>query len=144
MQRVESGNVTPDIRNADPGTNFESDNPAAQDAFKQISIVTNDGQTQTITGEGLVTYDSKSRNSKTEWILKPKTLALFHQFVDETQWALVKGVHRGNANDELNYTISIEMAQSAKRIFIDSTAVASEPTMKQLFDLISLAVDDRQ
>ena len=107
-------------------------------SFKRLSIETSDGQTQKISSDGTVLYESTSRNISNEWNTDPATLAKLHQFVGNTDWDRVPKLTRSNSSDpkEISYTISIETARSVKRIFIDRTAVPAQPTIQKFFDII--------
>ncbi len=121
------------------------DNPPALNSFDVVSLVTSDGQTQTIDQNGKVIYSSTAKNTTNEWSIKPNTLAKLHRFVAETDWSSVPRDIRGrNSEEELSFMISVESAQSVTRIYIDSSRVAEQAKMKEFFELIRQVGADRK
>ena len=110
----------------------------ARTSFNRITLVTTDGQTQSIRSDGQVHYESKSRNIVNDWTADPTSIAKLHHFVANTPWERVPRKTLSDSNDpnEISYTISIETRRSTTRIFIDRTAVPDQPVMKNLFDII--------
>lgn len=116
-----------------------AENPGPPPSFNKLSIVTSDGQTQTIHSDGLVQYEFPDRDISNEWFVDAATIAKLHQFVAETAWERVPKVTRSKSNDpdEIGYTISIETPRSVTRIFIDRSAVVEQATIQRFFGIVS-------
>ena len=113
--------------------------------FESITLATSDGQTQTINRDGVVVYESQAKNILNEWTVKQQTLTALHQFMADTNWAVVPRETRGkNSGEELSFLISIEADKSVSRIFVDASQVAQQPVLKDFFEIIRLVGADRE
>jgi hypothetical protein len=134
--------ATPDTRRtpADFPQTAESiptiQNSDAPKSFQRLSIVTTDGQSQSIFADGQVRYESKTKSS--QWLIKPEKLDKLHQFIAETRWDKVPRVNRvaNNAERGIGINVSIETESGVTRIFADSAALPGQPTLSRLFGLI--------
>jgi hypothetical protein len=107
-------------------------------AFSEISLVTSDGQLQTILADGSIHYESKSRKISRDWKAKPEEMSVLNQFVKDTDWDSVPKLTRANegTENEVSYTISIKSSRFVRRIFIDRSKIPSQPQIKSLFGIL--------
>lgn len=107
-------------------------------AFDEISLVTSDGQLQTILADGAIHYESKSRNLSRDWTGKPEEMEILNQFVKNTQWDLVPKLTRAEeeSENEIGYTISIKSPGVVRRFYIERSKVSSQPEIKLLFEIL--------
>jgi hypothetical protein len=118
-------------------------NPKAQTlpramAFSEISLITSDGQLQTILSDGSIHYESKSRKISRDWRAKPEEMSVLNQFVIDTDWDSVPKLTRADegTENEVSYTISIKSSRFVRRIFIDRSKISSQPQIKSLFVIL--------
>ena len=106
--------------------------------FSEISLVTSDGQLQTILADGSIHYESKSRNLSRDWNANPEEMEILNQFIIKTDWEAVPKLTRADEGtaDEINYSISIKNPQFVRRIFIDRSKISSQPQIKTLFTIL--------
>lgn len=107
-------------------------------AFNEISLVTSDGQLQTILADGAIHYESKSRNLSRDWTAKPEEMEILNQFVKNTEWDLVPKLTRAEveSENEIGYTISIKRPNVVRRIYIERSKISSQPEIKLLFEIL--------
>lgn len=118
-------------------------NPKAQTlpramAFSEISLITSDGQLQTILADGSIHYESKSRKISRDWKAKPEEMGVLNQFVKDTDWDSVPKLTRADegTENEVSYTISIKSSRFVRRIFVDRSKISSQPQIKSLFGIL--------
>ncbi len=106
--------------------------------FSEISLVTSDGQLQTILADGAIHYESKSRKISRDWKAKPEDMGILNQFVKDTDWDSVPKLTRADegTENEVSYTISIKSSRFSRRIFIDRSKISSQPQIKSLFGIL--------
>ena len=106
--------------------------------FSEISLVTSDGQLQTILADGSIHYESKSRNLSRDWNANPEEMEILNQFIIKTDWEAVPKLTRAEEGtaDEINYSISIKNPRFVRRIFIDRSKISSQPQIKTLFTIL--------
>ena len=107
-------------------------------AFSEISLVTSDGQLQTILADGSIHYESKSRNISRDWTARPEEIEKLNQFVKNTDWDSVPKLTRADegTENEIGYTISIKSPRFVRRIYIERSKISSQPQIESLFKIL--------
>lgn len=106
--------------------------------FSEISLVTSDGQQQTILADGAIHYESKSRNISRDWTARPEEIEKLNQFVKNTDWDSVPKLTRADegTENEIGYTISIKSPRFVRRIYIERSKISSQPQIESLFKIL--------
>ena len=112
--------------------------PRRATAFSEISLVTSDGQLQTILADGAIHYESKARNLSRDWTAKPEDIEILNRFVKNTDWDAVPKLTRADegAENEIGYTISIKGPGFVRRLYIERSKISSQPEIQSLFGIL--------
>ena len=106
--------------------------------FSEISLVTSDGQQQTILADGAIHYESKSRNISRDLTARPEEIEKLNRFVKNTDWDSVPKLTRADevTENEIGYTISIKSSRFVRRIYIERSKISSQPQIESLFKIL--------
>ena len=108
-------------------------------AFNEISLVTSDGQLQTILADGAIHYESKiaksvarldcetGRNGDTKSVLLKIPNGIWFPKLTRAE---------EESENEIGYTISIKSPGVVRRIYIERSKVSSQPEIKLLFEIL--------